>query len=220
MVTGNVFDNANRTLSIEGATVRNLKTKNLVLTDRDGHFMLKAKKGDLITISMVGYQADTIYLVNIFPKNIYLVPAVNQLKGVAVEATKVSPYLGDVKDPNAQKSRMINIDKRRGGVRLALGYGKMKREREKVAKLEAEQEEIEAINQKFTAAYIKELVKFKGTDQELKDFIALYKPTVAQVKAEDPFNYDYYTAEAYHSWLRLPKEQRKLSPLLKLKTKP
>lgn len=212
-LTGNVFDDVNRSIFIEGATVRNLKTKTVVLTDKDGHFAIKADKGDLVTFSMVGYHTDTLYITNIFPRNIFLViDDAQTLKQVDVKATKISPYL-DTKDPNAKRSTQIDLDKNRGGVRLALGYGKMKRQREKENKLEAEEDINEAISAKFTPTYIRELVKFEGTDEELNDFIALYRPTITQVQAEEEFNYDYYTANAYHSWLRLPKEQRKRQKL-------
>jgi hypothetical protein len=219
-LTGNVFDNTNRSLLIEGATIKNLRTKTVVITDKDGHFAIGAKKSDLISIGMVGYETDTIYLVNLFPKNIFLLPSVNALKGVDVTATKISPYLGDVKNPDAQPARAVDYNKNRGGVRFGLGYGKLRKEREKVEKLEENERIQDAITQKFTAAYIKGLVKFEGTAQDLKDFMELFRPTVLQVKADEAFNYDYYTAKAYQSWLRLPVSQRKLPPLPKLKGNP
>ena len=71
------------------------------------------------------------------------------------------------------------------------------------------------INQYFNEEHVGALIKLQG--QELKDFIALYRPSVARVKSEDPFNYDFYIAQAYQTWLKLPPEGRKLPPVPTLK---
>jgi hypothetical protein len=211
-LTGNIYDNDNRTINLQGATIKNLNSRSVAITDADGHFVISAKAGDLVSFGMVGYQTDTIYLTNLFPKNVFLRSSVNNLKEVAVTATKISPYL-NTKDPNAMPSRPVDYSKERGGLRLNLGYGKFKRQAAKVAELEDRDHYQEEINKNFNEATIKDLVKFEGTG--IKDFIDLYRPTVEQVKAESPFNYTYYTVKSYHAWLRLPADQRKLPSLLK-----
>jgi len=213
-LTGNVYDNDSRSTILQGATIKNLNTKTVALADQDGHFALGAKIGDLISVGMVGYHTDTIYLANLFPKNIYLRVIVNNLKPVDITATKVSPYL-NTKDPNAMPSRRVDMSKERGGLRLNLGYGKLKRQQAKIQELEEYDQYQEEISKNFNEEYIKSLVKFEGPD--IKDFIGLYRPTVEQVKAERPFNYQLYTVRSYHAWLKLPAEQRKLPSLLKPK---
>ena len=39
-LTGNIFDYNNRSTQLEGATVKNLNSKVLTLTDKDGHFAI------------------------------------------------------------------------------------------------------------------------------------------------------------------------------------
>lgn len=212
--TGNVFDNENRTMALEGATVRNLNNKAFALSNKDGHFAIAAKIGDLISFGRVGFQADTVYLIKLFPKNIYLLPQVNNLQTVDVNATKLSPYL-TTKDPNATPSRPIDYSKNRGGLRLNLGYGKFRKDQLKIQELEDNQKYEEEITKNFNEEVITKAVNFQETN--IKDFMALYRPTVGQVKADRPFNYVYYTAKAYHAWLQLPLEQRKLPPLPKFK---
>jgi hypothetical protein len=214
VITGNVFDNENRKISLEGTSVKNLSNKLFVLSNKDGHFAISAKVGDLITFNRVGYQPDTIYLENLFPKNVYLVPDINNLKTVDITSTKISPYL-NTKDPNATPSRPVDYSKQRGGMRLNLGYGKFKKDAAKIKALEENERYQEEISKNFTEEYIINLVKFEGPG--IRDFMDLFRPTVAQVKAQQPFNYAYHTAKAYRAWLQLPVDQRKLPPLVKKK---
>lgn len=211
-LTGNVFDNENRGTAIEGVTVKNLNSKSLVITDKDGHYALAAKVGDLVSFAMVGYQTDTIYLTKLVVKNVYMRVAVNALNAVDITTAKISPYL-NTKDPNAVAAKEVEYSKERGGLRLNLGFGKHRREQEKVQALEEYDKFQEEINRYFNEKYIKTLVKFQGPN--IKDFIDMYRPSVDQVKAERPYNYDYYISTSYSAWLKLPVEQRKLPSLLK-----
>jgi len=214
ILTGNIYDNESRATTLQGATIKNLNTKTVTLTDKDGHFAIAAKIGDLVSFGMAGYETDTVYLTNLFPKNVFLRMLVNNLKPVDITSVKVSPYL-DAKDPNAMPARRVDYSKERGGLRLNLGYGKYRREQAKIQELEENDKYQEEINKNFNEEYIRSMVKFEGPD--IKDFIGLYRPTVEQVKAERPFNYAYYTVRAYHTWLKLPPDQRKLPALPKLK---
>ncbi|RYG17981.1 MAG: hypothetical protein EOO07_09965 [Chitinophagaceae bacterium] len=214
VLTGNVFDYANRSVALEGATVKNLTSKSISLTDKDGHFVISAKIGDLVSFGMVGYQTDTVYLINLFPKNAYLRVSVNTLNTVNITGAKLSPFL-DLKDPNAMPSRKIDYSKERGGLRLNLGYNKFRRQQEKVQELEEYDQFNEEISRNFTEAFVKKLLKIDSAD--LKNFMGMYRPTVAQVKSERPFNYELYTAQSYSLWIKLPPEQRKLPSLLKTK---
>lgn len=211
-LTGNIFDNDNRSTLLQGVTVKNLSNNGFVLTDKDGHFALSAKVGDLISFGMAGYETDTVYLINLFPRNVYLRVKVNTLNTISVTTAKISPYL-NYKDPDAKPARGVDYSKDRGGLRLNLGYGKYRREQAKLQELEENERYQDEISKNFTADYIKTLLKFEGED--LKNFMAMFRPTVSQVKAERPFNYAYYTVQAYHSWLKLPPSQRKLPSLTK-----
>lgn len=214
VLTGNIFDYANRAVSLEGATVRNLTTKTVSLSDKDGHFVIGAKIGDLVSFGMVGYQIDTVYLINVFPKNVYLRALVNNLNTVNITGAKLSRFL-DLKDPNAMPSRQVDYSKERGGLRLNLGYNKFKRQQAKVQELEEYDQYNEEISRTFTEAFVKKLLKLDGAD--LKNFMEMYRPAVYQVKAERPFNYELYTAQCYSIWIKLPADQRKLPSLLKTK---
>lgn len=214
VLTGNIFDYTSRSVLLEGAIVKNITTKTIILTDKDGHFVLSAKVGDLVSFGMVGYQTDTVYLTNLFPRNIYLRVLVNNLNTVNIVGAKISPYL-DLKDPYAMPARQVDYSKERGGLRLNLGYGKFKRQQQKVQELEEYDQYNEEISKNFTADFVKKLLKIDGED--LKNFMEMYRPTVAQIKSERPFNYELYTAQCYSAWKKLPTGQKKLPSLLKAK---
>ena len=73
------------------------------------------------------------------------------------------------------------------------------------------------IRENFNEQTIHELIKLTG--QELKDFINMFRPSVALVKSERPFNYSYYIAQAHQRWLKLPPHERKAPPVQNLKLK-
>lgn len=213
-LTGNIFDNDLRSLAIEGATIKNLTSKAIALSNKDGHFVVSAKVGDLISFSFSSYETDTVYLINLFPKNVYLRAQVNTLNTVNVTTTKLSPYL-DLKNPDAKPAKEVEYDKNRGGIRLSLGYGKFRKDQAKLQGL-MENERFQAeITENFNEETVKKAVKFEGKD--IRAFLDLFRPTVEQVKAERPFNYEFYIVKAYHSWTKLPLDQRKLPPLPKIK---
>lgn len=214
MLTGNVFDSEVRSLAIDGATIKNLTTKTVVLANKDGHFAISAKTGDLISYGMVGYQTDTIYLVNLFPKNIYLRVAINNLNTVNITTAKNSPFL-DTKNPDAIAERQIGYSKNRGGLRLNLGYGKYRKQQAKVEELEQEDNYQEEIAKNFNKEIIQKLVNYKTED--LKDYMDMYRPSISDIRAERPFNYEYYIATTFQEWKNLPPGSRKLPSLYKLK---
>jgi len=222
-VTGTVFDYENKDFPLQKVTVRNLTTKQAVTTKAAGQFSIAAKKGDVLEISLVGYHTDSLYLLDLQSKTIYLPSNATALKEVNIRSAKVSPYLNVTPDPNAKGATTVGTDglegkkntDRAGGVTFALG-GKFRKEKQKVKLLE-EKDSIETeIRTNFNEQTVQELTKLKG--QDLKDFIEMYRPSAARVKSERPFNYNYYIAEAHQTWLKLPAGQRKLPPVPKMKS--
>ncbi|SEA14816.1 CarboxypepD_reg-like domain-containing protein [Pedobacter hartonius] len=215
-ISGGVFDYENKSFPLQKVTVKNLNNQKVVVTGAAGQFTITANKGDLLEFSLPGYHTDTLYLTNLQAKTIYLPSQSTNLKQVEVRGAKLSNDL-QLKDPNAPGfNRVSGIPpttntSRAGGVGLAFGSGKDKRERAKVKRLEETSAYETEINQYFNEEHVGELIKLQG--QELKDFINLYRPSVARVKSDHPFNYDFYIAQAYQTWLKLPPEGRRLPPV-------
>ncbi len=213
-ISGAVFDYENKSFPLQKVSVRNLNNKKVVLTGAAGQFTIQANKGDLLELTLQGYHTDTLYLTDLQAKTIYLPTSSTDLKEVKIRSAKLSRDLNLKNPTNAKPYKRVsgiqpkqNVG-RAGGVGIAFGGGKARREREKVAALELNDVYETQIAQYFSEEHVKDLIKLDG--QELKDFIALYRPSIARVKAEDPFNYDFYIAQAYQTWLKLPPEGRKL----------
>ncbi|WP_316813015.1 hypothetical protein [Pedobacter heparinus] len=221
-VSGTVFDFDNSTFPLQYVKVRNLSNNQLTLTKAAGQFSIAAKLGDLLEFSFMGYHTDTLYLVNLSPKTIYLPGNSTALKEVQIVGSKINPSILSP-DPLARPYKRLAPDglqgkgnnDRAGGLLFNLGYGKYKRQQEKIRLLEERDRFQTEINEIFTEAYVSDLVKLKG--QDLKDFMAMYRPPEELVKSERPFNYDLYTVKAYHTWLKLPPEQRRIVPMPMLK---
>lgn len=219
-ITGGVFDYENKSFPLQKVTVRNLNNQKSTVTGAAGQFTITANKGDLLEFSLAGFHTDTLYLTNLQSKTIYLPSLATNLNEVKIAGARLSTDL-NLKDPNAPKFHRIAGDvptqnvQRAGGVGLAFGSGGPKRERAKVKALEEKSAYETEINQYFNEEHVGGLIPLK--DQELKDFIALYRPSVARVRADHPFNYDFYIAQAYQTWLKLPPEGRKLPVVPTLK---
>lgn len=221
-VSGTVYDFDNRTLPLQNVKVKNLNSNQVVLTKAAGQFTLSARVGDLIEFSAMGYHTDTLFLINLDPKIIFLPGNSTTLREVEIFSAKINPSIL-APDPLARPYKRIATEglqgkennDRAGGLLFNLGYGKYKRQQEKIRVLEERDRYQTEINAIFTEAYVSDLVKLKGDD--LKNFMSLYRPPEELVKSERPFNYAYYTVKAYHAWLKLSPEEKKISSMPRLK---
>lgn len=220
-VSGAVFDYENKNLPLQKVTIRNLNNKKMVQTGAAGQFTITANKGDLLELSLQGYHTDTLYLTDLQSKTIYLPTSSTDLKEVKIRSAKLSNDLNLKNPTNAKEFKRVsgiqpkqNVG-RAGGIGIAFGSGKGKREKAKEKALELNDAYQTEINQYFSEEYVHDLIKLEG--QDLKDFIAMYKPSVALVSGDTLFNYDLYIAKAHQSWLKLPPEKRKLPPMPTLK---
>ena len=218
-VQGRVFDYDTKA-PLSKVQVNNLTNKTSALSKANGDFTLEGKQGDILELSLGGYHKDTLFVTDLRKFAVYLPSLSNNLNEVKIRTAKVSPYLG-IEDINAGKTPVTRIatDKvenkkntdRAGGLILNLGFDKLKNQREKEQKLTDDQAYLNEIDLNFNEKTVGTLLKLKG--EELKDFIFMFKPTIVQVKAERPFNYTLYTAQAHAAWLKIPPAQRKPAKL-------
>jgi hypothetical protein len=221
-VSGTIYDYDNRTFPLQGIKVRNLSNSEVIQTKAAGQFTVPAKVGDLIEFSSVGYHTDTLFLINLESKLIFLPGNSTTLREVEIVSAKVNSSIL-LRDPLAKSPTRLATDglqgkgnnDRAGGLLFNLGYGKYKRQQEKIRLLEERDRYQAEINAIFTEEYVSDLVKLK--DEDLKNFMSLYRPPEELVKSERPFNYSYYTVKSYHAWLKLTPEERRISSMPRLK---
>jgi hypothetical protein len=214
--SGRVYDYENKT-PLGSVRITNLTNKRSTISKPAGQFSLVAKTGDVLEFALSGYHTDTLLLTDIKPLAVFLPSTSTNLRQVNIQSARISPYLG-VENINAgiKPTKKIEGDglqgkknnDRAGGVILNLGFDKMKAQREKEEKLTEADGYANEIRLNFNEKTVANLIPLKG--QELKDFIAIYQPSVERVRSEAPFNYPLYTAQAYQAWLKLPPAQRKL----------
>ncbi|PYF70796.1 hypothetical protein [Pedobacter nutrimenti] len=217
VVTGTVYDFENKTFPLQKVVVKNLNNQKLAITKASGQFTIDANKGDVLELSLIGYHTDTLFLTDLNPKTIFLPVNAKNLKEVSIVSAKLSPYLdlkNTAKGPTTVSTDGLagkgNFD-RAGGLILGFGAGRIKKEQAKIRALEARDAYETEINNNFNEQTVSALIKLKG--QELKDFIAMFRPSVALIKDERPFNYSYYIAQAHQRWLKMTPAERKLPPV-------
>jgi hypothetical protein len=221
-VSGTVYDFDNKSFPLQHVMVKNLTNSQVVSTRAAGQFTIPAKVGDLLEFSSPGFHTDTLFLINLDPKIVFMPGNSTTLREVEIVSTKVNSSIL-APDPFAKRYTRVATDglqgkgnnDRAGGLLFNLGYGKYKRQQEKIRLLEERDRYQAEINAVFTEEYVSNLVKLKGDD--LKNFMSLYRPPEELVKSERPFNYAYYTVKSYHAWLKLSPEDRRISSMPKLK---
>lgn len=229
VVTGAVYDDANKSVELPGVTVQNLNTKAISMTNNKGRFTIAAKVGDLLSFSYVGFQTDTLFLTNLLTKIVYLPHANFVLGQVDIESTRINKEVSQAKDELAETytrfgtggnlARKRNNDKV-GGLQLNLGYGKYRRNQLKEAELRKREQLYEEIDRNFNENAIQKLIDLKG--KELKAYMVNYRPTADQVQEQEPFNYTLYIVRTYTEWTKMSPEQKKALELpdLRLQNKP
>lgn len=221
-ITGKLYDFENRKMPLQSVLVKNLTSDKLTYTKASGEFKLAARTGDLLEFSLSGYHTDTLYLINLSPKVIYLPVNATDLNEVNIMGAKINQRLY-TPDPDIKEFKQIQTDGLRGkgnndkagGFRFNLGYGKYRKQQEKIKSLEQKDKYETEINITFTEAFVSDLTGLEG--KELKDFMSLYRPDAALVATDEPFDYTNYTVRAYSKWVKLTPLEKSVPSMPKLK---
>ncbi len=192
--------------------VRNTNTKDNTQTNASGIFTIKAKPGDILILEAFNYKPDTVVVVNARYIEVYLEPQNNALKEVEIKNT-VTNKLGDLRDTTMHNQAAVyqrNVDgSAMGGIAIRFGYGKSKKEK-RDEQLAYNTTATKQIDQSFSADNVSKYIPLRG--DELKQFVALYRPTIKQYKAPN-FDLTFYINDCYKKFKALPPDQRKLAPL-------
>ena len=220
-ITGKVYDFENRKTPLQSVLVKNLTSEKFTYTKTSGEFKLLAGVGDLLEFSLNGYHTDTLYLVNLLQKAIYLPVNTTDLKEVEIVGAKInSAILAKDKDiPEFKRFQSDGLrgkknNDRAGGIKINLGYGRYRKEQEKREALESKQKYESEVDETFNEDFVAKLTKLK--DQELKDFMERYRPDPKLVAGDEPFDYTTYTIKAYGKWIKLSPSEKARRTLPKL----
>ena len=210
LLKGTVYENGSNN-RLNNVFIRDKNTKQLTITDNDGNFKIKTEAGHLLIFDSPGYVSDTLYVVDLTPKKIMLVPKTIALREVSINATRQNF------DP--QKEYPEVFEKSKVYVLSPTTWfskeGKDARRLKRYFKVEAEERHVDAV---FTRAYVGGIVPLKG--EELENFMTLYRPSYAFITSSNNESLAVYINDSYKKFEALPPDKRvvpKLTDTTKMK---
>ena len=203
LLKGTVYENGSNN-RLNNVFIRDNNTRHLTLTDKDGYFKIKTEAGHLLIFDSPGYVSDTLYVVDLTPKKIMLVPKTIALREVNISATR--------QDFDPQKEYPEVFEKSKVYVLSPTTWfskeGKDARRLKRYFKAEAEERHIDAV---FTRVYVGSIVPLKG--EELENFMTLYRPTYAFITSNNSESLADYINDSYKKFEALPPDKRVLPKL-------
>ena len=174
---------------IPGVNVFNLNQKKRNVSDMGGNYKIVAAPGDTIVFTSAGYLPDSLVVqYSMFAKDqhVSLAPNVTTLAGVTVN--EMGNYQADSMDRHNDYSFLLDkkhpvklINEKRAGDAPGfnfspIGYfSKKEKEKRRLKKRLAQEEEDHFIDYKFTASRVAQLTGLKG--ETLRQFMVRYRPS-------------------------------------------
>ncbi|WP_259068828.1 hypothetical protein HDF24_07935 [Mucilaginibacter sp. X4EP1] len=200
---GTVLENGSN-IKLTNVFIKDNANKQLAITDSKGNFELKTETGHIIIFDSPGYTSDTLYVVDMTTKKIYL-----QLKTVALREVNITSSRATF-DPHKEypdvyeKSKLYVLSP-------TTWFGKENRDARKMKKYFQTEAEDRKVDEVFTRSYVGSIVPLKGRD--LDDFMTMYRPSYAFVKGNDKESMAAYINDSYKKYQALPPEKRHLTAL-------
>jgi hypothetical protein len=214
LIRGRVQELHNEVL-LSGIKIENTTQHQTVYSDPKGNFMIRATKGDVLHFTGMNYIPDTVYLADLKYLVVSLVLRQNELKEVKIK-NSADPNLGNLSvapETGPLGSKTV-VYQKGGGLKVKLfdSHSDQKK-REKLAKLEEDEEQYQQIQAAFNTETLKKYIPLEG--QELKNFVAKYTPN-AKTYFSDKFNMAAYVNESYKEFMKLPENIRKSTTYFQL----
>lgn len=204
---GFVFENNSR-VPLAGIHIENTRTKLKTETDIKGHFSIDARVNDVLIFQGYAYLPDTLLLIDLKAREVFLEPAKNMLKQVDIYNQEV--HVGTMMDPEFHGQSAIyqrNADgSYKGGVAFRVWSNhSAERKLKKLQKAQHDEEIRLQIDKVFSAPNLLKYLPLKP--EELSSFKSRYIPTVKTYTAND-FNLLAYLNTCYKQFIKLSPEKR------------
>jgi len=185
--------------------IRDNSNKQLTLTDKEGRFSIRTEAGHIIIFDCPGYVSDTLYVVNLAPKNIMMVTKTIALREVSINATR--QFFDPRKEyPEIYTKSKVYI------MSPTTWFSKEGKDARRLKRYFAREEEERRVDAVFNRIYVGSIVPLKG--EELEDFMTLYRPSYSFIKSNDSESLAVYINDSYKKFKALPVEKRKLPKLV------
>jgi hypothetical protein len=197
IIRGQVVETGTNT-KMPDVFVRNTSNNQVTLTDNGGNFQVRGLMGHTLIISSPGYVSDTLYIADMAPKRVVMVPL-----GITLNAVNVR---GQQRfDPRAeypqvyQKSKVYVLSP-------TTWFGKEAKDARRLKRYFEREEKERVVDSVFTKIYVGSLVPLKGN--ELENFMNLYRPTYEFVRSNNGPSMAAYINDSYKKYQALPPEKR------------
>jgi hypothetical protein len=107
---------------LNGAMIKNLHSRNIAISGRDGKFVLKLNKGDTLLTIYMGLKTDTLTFNYQSPLLITLKPSSNMLGEVVIRDSRISP-LEKFRNAQHEYKQIYRIGDNSNIFSLGAGYG-------------------------------------------------------------------------------------------------
>lgn len=191
-------------IKLSDVFVKNTVNKQITLTDKTGKFEIPAQTGNTLIISSPGYVSDTLYLVDLKPKEIQLVPQSVTLREVTVTATRGF-------NPRAEYPQVYEKSKVYA-LSPSTWFGKDAHDARRLKRYFEREAQERKVDSAFSRAYVSSIVPLKG--QELDDFIQMYRPTYTFLRNNNGESMAVYINDCYKKFMALPPAKRKAGRLI------
>ena len=203
ILKGKVTESGGNT-GLPNVFIRDNANKQIALTDKKGNFTIKTETGHLLIFESPGYTSDSLYLVDMSPKNVKLESQTIALSEVSVTARKES-FDPQKEYPDVYtKSKVYILSPTSWFSKDASDARRLKR----YFKTEAQERHVDEV---FNRAYVGSIVPLKG--QELENFMSLYRPSYAFIMSNNGPSLAAYINDSYKKYKALPPDKRSLPKL-------
>lgn len=183
--------------------VRDITNKQLALTDEKGNYEIRSATGHTLIYSAPGYVSDTLFLVDMKPKNI-------ELKTMSIALREVNINGRQNFDPRTEfpevyeKSKVYVLSP-------SSWFSKDARNARRLKKFFNREVQERHVDEVFTRVYVGSLVPLKGA--ELEAFMTLYRPSYDFVMDNNGPSMVAYINDSYKKFMALPPDKRKMPNL-------
>lgn len=183
--------------------IRDLTNKQVGLSDSKGNYEIKAATGHTLIYSSPGYISDTLFLVDMKPKNIQLKTMNIALREVNISGKENFNPLTEYPEVY-EKSKVYVLSP-------SSWFGKDARDARRLKRFFNHEAQERHVDQVFTRVYVGSIVPLKG--DELEAFMMLYRPTYAFLKDNNGPSLVAYINDSYKKFMALPPDKRKMPDL-------
>jgi len=201
VLTGTVAE-ARKNIKLSNVFIRNISNKQVALSDDAGRFDIKATTGNTLIFTLPGYVSDTLYLVDMKPKDI-------ELKIQGITLNEVSVRESAMFNPREEYPDVY--EKSKFALSPSRWFGKEARDARRLKHYFDNEEQQRQIDAVFTRTLVSSIVPLKG--RELENFMAMYRPSLSFVKSSSPQTITVYINDSYRKFMALPPDKRTLPNL-------